>query len=319
MTRIAHYDHAALAELLRTQLQVISRPQTMACGLSRGALRHRTRPGGPWRIVLPGVYLVNAESPSVTQREIATLVYAGQGSMITGSAALFRHGLWRAACDTIDVLVPAPHKLQSTGFARVLRTARLPERVWEAGGIRYAPPSRAVADTALTLTVTDDVRAIVASAVQRNLCTIPQLMAELSSGPVRGSARFRHALEEVVDGVRSVAEGDLRTLLLRGRVPMPHFNARLFIGEDFLAMPDAWWPDQGVVVEVDSREWHLSPKDWERTMRRHAEMSAHGILVLHFSPGQIRRQPDQVLAAIRKALASAAGRPVLSVRTVLAG
>ena len=35
-------------------------------------------------------------------------------------------------------------------------------------------------------------------------------------------------------------------------------------GETFLARPDAWWLKAGVVVEVDSREWHLSPEDWRR-------------------------------------------------------
>ena len=46
------------------------------------------------------------------------------------------------------------------------------------------------------------------------------------------------------------------------------FNARLYVGSEFVAVPDAWWPDVGVAVEVESREWHLSPEDWERTMRR---------------------------------------------------
>jgi len=96
---------------------------------------------------------------------------------------------------------------------------------------------------------------------------------------------------------------------------MPHFNAKLYVGKDFLAMPDAWWSDAGVAVEVDSREWHLSPKDWERTMRRHSEMSARGIIVLHFAPSQIKREPERVLAAISRALESAAGRPPLRIRT----
>jgi len=113
-----------------------------------------------------------------------------------------------------------------------------------------------------------------------------------------------------------VAEGDLRDLLLRGRIPMPYFNAKLFVDGAFLAMPDAWWPAVGVAVEVDSREWHLSPADWERTLRRHAEMSACGIIVLHFTPSQIRCEPERVLAAIKKALMSAAGRPRLGIRTV---
>ena len=45
-------------------------------------------------------------------------------------------------------------------------------------------------------------------------------------------------------------------------------------------------------------------------------MSAHGIIVLHFTPRQIKREPERMLEAIRKALASAAGRPPLDIRTV---
>ena len=244
------------------------------------------------------------------------MLYAGDGSMITGIAALWRHGIRHPEPEAVDVLVPAQRKTQSAGFARLRRTSRMPGRPWTVGGIRFAPPPRAVADAALTLTASDEVRAMVADAVQRNRCTISELTAELNRGPVRGSARFRQALAEVADGVRSVAEGDLRNLLRRGRAPVPYFNAKLYIGEVFLAMPDAWWPAVGVAIEVDSREWHLSPADWERTLRRHSEMSAHGIIVLHFTPGQIRREPERVLAAITKALASAAGRPPLDIRTV---
>jgi very-short-patch-repair endonuclease len=58
----------------------------------------------------------------------------------------------------------------------------------------------------------------------------------------------------------------------------------------------------GVVAEVDSREWHLSPEDWERTMRRHARLTTEGILVLHFTPKQIRNEPTQVIAMLRATL-----------------
>ena len=226
MTRKAQYDHAALAKTLDAQLYVISRAQALACGLTVGALRHRIRPDGPWRILLPGVYLVDSREPNVMQREIAATLYAGHGSMITGVAALWRHDIRHPLSDIVDVLVPAPRKVQSTGFARVWRTNRLPARPWLADGIRVAPPPRAVADAALTLVAADEVRAIVADAVQRNRCTIPELTAELGGGPVRGSARFRLALAEVASGVRSVAEGDLRNLLRRGRVRGRHGDHR---------------------------------------------------------------------------------------------
>ncbi len=165
MTRTTQYDHAALAKTLDGQLYVISRPQALACGLTAGALRHRTRPDGPWRALLPGVYLVDAREPNVPQREVAAMLYAGDGSMITGIAALWRHGIRYPVPDTVDVLVPALRKVQSTGFARLWRTTRLPARPWTVGGIRFAPAPRAVADAALNLTASGEVRAIVAAAV----------------------------------------------------------------------------------------------------------------------------------------------------------
>jgi hypothetical protein len=66
--------------------------------------------------------------------------------------------------------------------------------------------------------------------------------------------------------------------------------------------------DTGVAAEVDSREWHFSPDGWERTMLRHARMTAAGVLVLHFSPRQVRTALGEVVAATAAALR--AGRPI---------
>ena len=105
---------------------------------------------------------------------------------------------------------------------------------------------------------------------------------------------FRSVLGEVAEGIRSTAEGDLRDLIKKARLPMPLFNPSLYVGDAFLAKPDAWWPDAGVAGEVDSREWPLSPEDWDRATRRHDLMGAAGIIPLHFSPKQIRREPVEV-------------------------
>jgi very-short-patch-repair endonuclease len=92
------------------------------------------------------------------------------------------------------------------------------------------------------------------------------------------------------------------------------FNARLFTADGtFIASADAWWPESGVAAEVDSREWHLSPADWERTMRRHATMSSHGILVLHFTPRQIRSESATVIAAVADTLQTGRARPTLPI------
>ena len=126
---------------------------------------------------------------------------------------------------------------------------------------------------------------------------------------------FREALTDVADGIRSAAEGDLKDLLAASRLPMPLFNASVYDGRAFVAKPDAWWPEFGIALEVDSQEWHLSPHDHARTLERQRRMAKHGILVLPFTPRQIRTQPAEVLAAIRDAIENARGRPPLNVRT----
>ena len=112
-----------------------------------------------------------------------------------------------------------------------------------------------------------------------------------------------------------MAEGDLRTLIRRAGLPGPLFNARLYVGPEFLASPDAWWPGHGVAAEVDSREWHFSPAGWERTLARGARMTAQGMLVLSFPPSKIRKEPGLVVQEIRSALAASRG-PLPHIRTV---
>lgn len=290
-----------LKRILRQQHSLITRRQALASGVHPDAVYRRTRPGGPWQRILPGVYLTVTGTPTRDQRELAALLYGGPAATLSGQAALVRHGM-RADARYVDVLVPAGRQRKSVGYVLVQRTTRLPPLVCYHGPVQFALPARAVGDAVRAMRDLADVRAVVAAAVQRKLCTVEQLVAELQDGPARGSALFRAALVEVGHGARSGPEAELLTLIRRGRLPEPSLNARLFVGDEMLARPDAWWPDAAVAVEVDSKEWHLAPADWEETMRRHARMSAAGILVLHFSPRQIRDEPEQVLATIREAL-----------------
>ena len=84
--------------------------------------------------------------------------------------------------------------------------------------------------------------------------------------PSSGSVRFRAAPVEIADGVWSSAGADLRKLIKRSGLPDPLYNPRPLAGDEFIAMWDAWWPEAGGAAMVDSRQWHWSPADWERTM-----------------------------------------------------
>jgi hypothetical protein len=315
MPRILQAD--GLGELLDQQFYVASRRQLLVLGMKDNAMQWRVRPGGPWQVLLPGVYLGLTGAPDLAQREMAALLYAGPGSLITGPVALMHHQLRNPGLlDTVDVLVPAGRQRLSTGFVRLHRTKRLPSRFVASGPVRLVPAARAVADTAWLLTDVREVRAVVADAVQRGRCTVTELAGELRDGPIRASAKFRSVLAEVAEGIRSTAEGDLRNLIRAARLPMPLFNASLYAGDAFIAIPDAWWPEAGVAAEVDSYEWHLSPADADRTRKRHDLMCAVGILPLHFSPRQIRREPAEVVRTIKDALDSGLQRPPLPIRTI---
>jgi hypothetical protein len=319
MGRTATFDHAALADLLAKQDGVIARQQIARCAMSDAVLRHRIRPGGPWQVLLPGIYLSSTGTPTAAQQQMAGVLFGGPRSVITGPAALAQHGIPASDGGMVDVLVPLTRRRQNVAFLRLHRTSDMPRLIFPVGQVCYAPPARAVADTVRGLSSIGDVRAVVAAAVQRGKAVVWQLAEELERGPVHGSALFRLALSEVAEGTRSSAEADLRTLIKRARLPEPIFNPCLFAGDAFLGSPDAWWPDAGVAGEVDSREWHLSPQDWERTLARHTRMSAHGIIVLHFTPRQIRSGPRAVAEEISSALRAGRNRPALRIQARPAG
>lgn len=248
---------------------------------------------------------------------MAALLYAGRRSLLTGSAAMRRHHLRPAGPDLVDVLIPWERSRQSTGFVRIHRTKRMPERLFVTGRIRFAKVPRAVADAARGLSRFDDVRHVVCEAVQRGACSVTELHEELDAGPVKGSALFREALAEVGDGVRSVAEADFRLLILRSGLPRPVFNAQLFDAEGFfIATADAWWQEAGVAAEIDSRAYHLSAADQDRTTERHDRLTAHGILTLHFAPKRIKADAPGIVSELQSAIDKGLARPRLPITAV---
>ena len=128
---------------------------------------------------------------------------------------------------------------------------------------------------------------------------------------------FRSVLAEVVDGIRSTAEADLRDLIETGRLPMPLFNASLYDGDTFLGKPDAWWPDAGVALRrSDSRS---SGTCLPRTGIAHGRVISDGGDWHHrlaLLTTRHTHEPATVARTIRDALERGLHRPPLPIRTV---
>ena len=287
MPKRSVYDSAGMRRILGSQHQVITRAQALKCGIPNTTVDRRIAPDGPWQKLLPGTYLTVTGKPAAEQRQVAALLYAGPTSVITGPAAIRLHRLRSPGPDMIDVLIPWAVKRQSTGFVRIHRTRRMPG-FYRRGPIRFARAARAVADAAREFGTLDDVRSVVAEAVQKQACSIAEIGLELDEGSTRDSFHLRAALTEVRDGIRSVAEARFRQRVQRSDLPPPRYNVflRAADGTD-IGEADAWWADAGVSAEIDSREYHFYRDGWLRTDAKHSRMLKYGIFPHHFAPSRV--------------------------------
>jgi hypothetical protein len=317
MPRLSGYDRGHLARIARGQYDVVARSQALECGMTRGAIEYRLRPDGPWRQILPGVYLTVTGSPTQEQREAAALLYAGPQSVITGAVAVRRHNLRCTGLNILDVLVPTGNHRKSTGYVQIQRTIRMPGLLYTSGPLRFTAPVRAVADAARGMTRFSDVQALVCEAIQRGRCALEELVTELNEGPSAGARWYRMALAEVSEGIRSAAEAQLKHLIDRSDLDRPMYNADLYTLDGlFLGRPDAWFARAGVAGEVDSRQYHLGAKDYEATTMRHNRMEAAGIHMLHWLPSTIKAEPRRVIADLRAAIAAGNKCPPLPIKAI---
>ena len=313
MPKRAVFDGDLLARTLAAQDQVITRRQALACGIPRNTVSFWCRPGGKWQKLLPGVYLAATGKPTSEQRLVAAVLYAGPQAVITGPAALRLHRLRAPGPDLIDVLIPHAARRQSAGFVRIHRTVRRP-RVRRTGAVRFCHAARAVADTARVLTALDDVKAVVAEAVQKRACSIAEIGLELDKGPSNESARLRAALRSVRAGTRSVAEDRFRERVMKSNLPAPRYNVflRAADGTD-IGEVDAWWADAGVSAEIDSQEYHFYRADWLRTDAKRSRLLKHGIFPHNIAPARVDHDWDAVYEELRSSLEMGRKRPRLAI------
>jgi len=304
----------ALAKLLYRQEKLATDAQLAEVGFSREAVRWRIR-RGTWQRVLPRVVATFSGTLTRRQQFIAAGLYAGERAQLAGVTALEIHGFRYSPREpVVHVLVPHPRRLRKVPRVRLHRTDRLDPGYWPyAGCLRVCSSARAVVDALRSDEGTGfdarTIRAIVAEGLQREITTLPDLRRELELARRNGTAVLRAVVDEVADGVRSAPEAELRRLTGQSPVlPAIRWNPRLTdAAGNALPTPDGYLEEAGIALEVDSREFHLNVDGWEATLQHHNRLSAAGILVLHFTPKQIRESPHSVLAEIERAYVARLG------------
>jgi hypothetical protein len=310
----AEVDQHLVNELLLKQFGVVSRDQLLQRGKTRSAIQYLTRPNGPWRKLLPGIYAADAHITK-ERREMAAQLHAGPAGVITSGYAVRLFGLQASGPTAVEVLVPPEVRRMSSGFVRLIRTTRMPETVYRMGPIRFAGPVRSIADAVRGYSDISDARAVVCAAIKREVCSLAEFATELAEGPSRGSLLLRRSLRDAAQGIWSAAEGDLMDLIRASDLEQPEFNVALYAEDGtLLGVVDAWWQCAGVAAEVDSREFHFDKEDWEDTLDRHNRITASLVHLMHFTPRTIKTNGSSVLDKLRLAISQGSRNPALPIR-----
>lgn len=309
-----------LAHLTASRPRVLTLAQLREHGVSATEAA-----GRPWQQVLPGVFLLHSGPATSEERLHAALLYAGRRggeAMITGLAALALYRFSAAPAllglAHIDVLVPGTRRLRSTGDVRIVR-AHTPPRPLEVTGLPVAPVARAVADAVAQLSDADTVRRLLSEAVRAGHCEPAAVVRELTVARLLNRPHVVDAVEALLAEGRAIAEDRLYQLVRGYELPEPVWNVDLRLpGGPHLGGVDAYWPEQAVAIEIDTRAPRQGEdEDWAEAVRKRETLERLGVTVLHLTPRKLRDWPEQQAAVVRTALTASADREPAAYLVVL--
>ncbi|MFG2356148.1 hypothetical protein [Streptomyces sp. NPDC048521] len=338
MTHNTPLSPRPLRHLSEVHRRVLTAAQLRAHGVTAAALTEQCRPDGPWRQLLPNVVLLHPGPPTSEERLHGALLYAAREStpgvpaqptaqsphrplyteaMITGLAALTLYGFSATppllSLDHVDVLVPRLRRLRSTGYVRVLRAPALPTpRV--VTGLPVAPVPRALADAVAELKDAQAVRRLLLEAVRGGHCEPAAVVKELTQAKLLNRPHVVDAVDSLLAEGRSIAEDRLYRMVHEYGLPDPVWNVDLRLpGGPHLGGLDAYWPDQAVAVELDTRaprQGHRQDDDalWSEYARKREHLERLGITVVYITPRKLRDATEQQAAVVRTALMASGDR-----------
>ncbi|MEJ8280501.1 hypothetical protein [Pseudonocardia spirodelae] len=294
--RLRHRTADPLETVIAAQDGLVTRAQALAHGLSTDQVDRRLA-ARRWVPVHPCVYRHADHPPGERARVRAAVLWAGQGAVLSGAAAVWWWGLGDAAPAVVTVTVPRRRAPRPRAGVVVRRRDLDPADVGAHDGLALARPAAAVLEAAADPSVAADAlldrvladrsgraptAAELARAHARSLgahgsAAVGRLLAGASR---RLAARTRHALRALLTGggVRG-----WRTDVVVAGVPL-----------------DLAFPAARLCVEVPVGAGPATG-DGCGGAWRHAVLRRNGWRTVVVEPAELRR-PDDVLARLREAL-----------------
>ena len=167
-------------------------------------------------------------------------------------------------------------------------------------GIPVTSPARTLVDLASLLDYRR-LRRAVRQAQANRLVSLPQISETMNRlGTRRGVRNLRRILAAGPAPTRSELEDVVLDLILSGGLKHPEVNVPLDL-DGRRVIPDFRWPEQQLVVEADSAQWHEGKLAKEDDAERQALLEAQGERVLRVTWDQAIAKPIQTLERFRAA------------------
>ena len=234
---------------------------------------------------------------------MAAVLACGEGAVLSHTSAAALWGLRPSASSMIDVTVPGRGGRRPQAGIRLHRSSLTEADVTTRDRIPTTTPARTLLDAAGVFPAAG-LRRAVAQAQALGVFDFRSFTAVVRGHP---NAKGRGALVEILDEgsememTRSELEAKFLGICRTYGIERPSAN-RLVAGYEV----DFVWVRKRVIVETDGFRHHRSRNAFEEDRRRDATLTAAGYRVFRFTYRQISREPAEVAALIRAALAASA-------------
>lgn len=278
--------------------------QLKRAGATPDALAHLAATG---RRGVRGVYAPTKGPWTADVLLRAGLLWAGPQAAPTGGRPLALHGveLPRAPVAT-RFLVPVSHRSRRSARGYItVRTRAMPATVVR-GGVQVVSLERALVDAGRYAEFTRaELKGLTLAVLQRRLSTDDRLATEIEGGWNAAVPGIREGVLAHRAGAWSVPEAALQAAVERcaDLPPMLANPRRETLAGEFIGVPDGFFPDAGVVVQVHSRAHHdgvdVDGHDqWAATVERDNEYTCRGLVVVPVTPETIRDRLDAYLEGL---------------------
>ncbi|MBV9606047.1 MAG: type IV toxin-antitoxin system AbiEi family antitoxin domain-containing protein [Solirubrobacterales bacterium] len=278
----------------------ITRQQLLGLGLDDAAIAYRVKIGRLYR-VFRGVYSVGRPPGSPQEWASAAVLACGAGAALSFGSAMALWGYWRQWDRPYEVTVVGDRR---TSGIRVHRSTTLHRRdVTTQLGIRVTTPARTIFDISPRLT-DKAFKRTVSNALHSPWLTEDQLAEAVVLHPILPGAKRAAALVGLPGTpTRSAWEDDFPTFCARHGLPTPVMGARVC---GYIV--DALFMAERVIVELDSREYHMNAIAFETDRERDAETLAHGFVTLRMTWERMGQRPHREAKRLGAILAAHAPR-----------